>query len=208
MPSSKALAAQPERSDHKTVATLLFAVVLTALYLLLPLGKVHAQTAVESAAQKRVQALLSEANKAGGNLNALSGVVSRHFANGTWVNAVLGKEAKRFSSSELAEFKRLFPDYIAKQYFTQFGGGNSVLGEVTETRNVRGDILVTSRIPGSGRTFTVDWRMRVIGGKPLVIDYSTGGISAVVLRRSEFQSKIKQSGPAGLNDFLKAFIKS
>lgn len=208
MPSLRALAVEVEKTNRKTLATLLFAVVLTAFYLFLPLTKAHAQGAEEVASQKQVQSLLSEANKAGGDLGALSNVVVRHFAIGTWVNAILGKEAKKFSASELAEFKRLFPSYIAKQYFKQFGGSNGVLGEVTETRNVRGDILVTSRIPGSGRTFTVDWRMRVIGGKPRVIDYTTGGISAVVLRRSEFQSKIKQSGPSGLNDFLRTFISS
>ena len=50
--------------------------------------------------------------------------------------------------------------------------------------------------------------MRVIGGKPRVIDYTTGGISAVVLRRSEFGGKIKKSGGAGLVKFLKNFIAS
>ena len=114
----------------------------------------------------------------------------------------------RFSGGQFSEFKGLFPKYIAKQYFKQFGGAGSSPGSVKSVRTVRGDVLVTTKIPSKRRTFTVVWRMRVIGGKPRVIDYSAGGISTVVLRRSEFQAKVKQSGPAGLNSFLKSFIAS
>lgn len=185
-----------------------FAVFLAVLVFVFPSQPVKAQSATEAASIRQVEALLGSAHKASGNLSGLRSIVNRHFAIGTWTNALLGKEGKKFSGGQKSEFRRLFPSYVAKQYFKQFGGSGSRPGSVEKARTVRGDVLVTSKIPGKGRTFTVVWRMRVIGGKPRVIDYSTGGISAVVLRRSEFRSKIKQSGPEGLNNFLKSFVSS
>ena len=209
IPASVARIPARQKPDvNKSLIRQILAIALACLGFFILIEQATAQSAPEQQAQKQVTAFLEAAYKAGGDLGALSDVVNRSFAVGTWTNALLGKEGKAFSGAETAEFKRLFPAYIAKQYFTQFGGAGSKPGEVTNVRTVRGDVLVTSRIPGSGRTFSVDWRMRVIGGKPRVIDYTTGGISAVVLRRSEFQAKVQQSGPQGLNSFLKGFIGS
>jgi len=198
----------PGHDYFRKTITLLFTVLMSALVLLMPTFKADAQNAAEAQSMREVSALLTSAHSAAGDQGALTTVVKRHFAIGTWTNALLGNQEKKFSASQTTEFKNLFPAYIAKQYFKQFGGAGSSAGEVTEARTVRGDVLVTSRIPSKNRTFTVVWRMRVIGGKPRVIDYSTGGISNVVLRRSEFQSKVKQSGADGLNSFLRQFIAS
>lgn len=192
----------------RKITVFVLAIMVSALVLFSFSAGAKAQSAAENEAMSQVSALLASAHKAAGDLDALSSVVKTYFAVGTWTNALLGDDAKKFSSGQSAEFKRLFPSYIAKQYFKQFGGAGGNPGKATKARTVRGDVLVTSSIPGRNRTFTVVWRMRVIGGKPLVIDYSTGGISAIVLRRSEFQSKIQQSGPDGLNSFLKSFIAS
>lgn len=200
--------ARSDQHEFKKFAALTSVVFLSALLLLLPISNANAQSAAETQSINQVNALLTSAHKAAGDQSALTAVVKRHFAIGTWTNALLGKQKSKFSSGQASEFERLFSAYTAKQYFKQFGGAGGSSGVVTQARTVRGDVLVTSRIPSKNRTFTVVWRMRVIGGKPRVIDYSTGGISNVVLRRSEFQSKVKQSGPESLNSFLKQFIAS
>lgn len=208
-PKTSALAATEQNCEIRKFITLSSVIIFIAAFaMMISAPFASAQTAAEAASIRQVATLLSSAHKASGNQSGLRSAVSRHFAVGTWSNALLGKFSRKFSSGQKSEFRRLFPSYIAKQYFKQFGGSGSKPGEVTKARTVRGDVLVTSRIPGRGRTFTVVWRMRVIGGKPRVIDYSTGGISTVVLKRSEFGSKIKKSGPDGLNSFIKAFIAS
>ena len=208
MRSSAISNVQADHNNFKKTAVLTFAVLLSALLLLWPSSNARAQSAAETQSISQVNALLTSAHKTGGSLSPLTGIVKRHFAIGTWTNALLGKQKRKYSGSQLSEFRKLFPAYTAKQYSKQFGGKGGAAGKVTGARTVRGDVLVTSRIPSGSRTFTVTWRMRVIGGKPRVIDYSTGGISTLVLRRSEFQSKVKSSGPQSLNDFLKKFIAS
>ena len=172
------------------------------------LNPAAAQTGAEKAASRQVDALLKSAHRSSGSLGGLRSVVSRHFAIGTWANATLGKAGKTITSGQRSQVRKLLPGYIAKQYFKQFRGSGSKPGSVVKARTVRRDVLVTSKIPSRSRTFTVVWRMRVIGGKYRVIDYSTGGVSNVVLRRSEFGGKIKKSGGAGLVKFLKDFIAS
>ena len=172
------------------------------------LNPAAAQTGAEKAASRQVDALLKSAHRSSGSLGGLRSVVSRHFAIGTWANATLGKAGKTITSGQRSQVRKLLPGYIAKQYFKQFRGRGSKPGSVVKARTVRRDVLVTSKILSRSRTFTVVWRMRVIGGKYRVIDYSTGGVSNVVLRRSEFGGKIKKSGGAGLVKFLKDFIAS
>lgn len=199
----------PLSSASNTCRRITFPLALfAAVVFILSTPGAMAQSGAENAASKQVQALLDSAHKASGNPGALRSVVTRHFAVGTWSNAVLGKSGRKFSSSQKSRFRNLFPSYIAKQYFKQFGSSGAKAGSVGKARTVRGDVLVSSRIPNRTRTFTVTWRMRNIGGKPRVIDYTVGGISAVVLRRSEFGAKVKRSGPDGLIDFIKAFIES
>lgn len=172
------------------------------------LNPAFAQTGAEKAAIRQVEALLKSAHRSSGSLGGLRSVVSRHFAIGTWTNATLGKAGKKITSGQRSQVRKLLPSYIAKQYFKQFSGSGSKAGSVVKARTVRRDVLVTSKIPSRSRTFTVVWRLRVIGGKPRVIDYVTGGVSAVVLRRSEFGGKIKQSGGQGLVKFMRQFISS
>lgn len=169
----------------------------------------QAQSASEKAAAAEVAKLLSAVSSGGSSVSKVSGAVRRHFAIGTWVNALLGKQKKKFSSSEMSQFRKLLPSYLAKLYVRQFGGGGLGKVEPSRIRTVRGDVLVTTRLPrGSGGTVPVVWRLRVIGGKYRVIDYSAGGVSNVVLKRSEFGSIVKQSGAGELNKFLASFINS
>ncbi len=208
MRSKSAAIAKKQENQFKKIAIFSFVMLFSIFLLFVFFTTAKAQTTLETRAMNEVSKLLKDAHEVGGNQSQLTSIVKRHFAVGTWSHALLGKEKKNFSSSQLQEFNRLFPAYIAKQYFKQFGGSGQSAGETTGASTRRGDVLVTSKIPSNRRTFKVTWRMRVIGGKPRVIDYSTGGISNVVLRRSEFQSKVKKSGAQSLNDFLKAFIAS
>jgi len=182
--------------------------IFTFIFALSPFNPAAAQTGAEKAAIKQVEALLKSSHRSSGSLGGLRSAVSRHFAIGTWTNAALGKAAKSVTSGERSQVRKLFPSYIAKQYFKQFSGSGSKAGSVVKARTVRRDVLVTSKIPSRSRTFTVVWRMRVIGGKYRVIDYTTGGVSAVILRRSEFGGQIKKSGGAGLVKYMRQFIAS
>ncbi|MEO1066074.1 MAG: ABC transporter substrate-binding protein [Pseudomonadota bacterium] len=192
-----------------------FSALITAFWLMVSAGPSLSQSAGEAAAMRQVQALLTSAQQAGSRsssksaqVQAIRSVVRRHFAVGTWANALLGRQKSKFSGSQQSEFRRLLPGYLAKLYVNQFGGRSVRAGEVTGASTRRGDVLVTSRLPrgSGGGNLTVVWRTRVIGGKPRVIDYSVGGVSNVVLKRSEFTSKVRQSGPASLNSFLRSFI--
>ncbi|MEM8794067.1 MAG: ABC transporter substrate-binding protein [Pseudomonadota bacterium] len=194
---------------HTIRARMALAISILSAALVLSLSPAAlAQSGAEQAAEAQVRQLLASAQANSSSVNGVAGVVRSHFAVGTWANALLGKQKKKFSSGQNSEFRSLLPRYLGKLYVNQFGRRQGPNPEITRVRTVRGDVLVTARLStGSGRVPVV-WRMRAIGGKYRVIDYSVGGVSNLVLKRAEFTSKVKQSGPDSLNQFLRTFISS
>lgn len=207
MHSIPASAAVRHQSERKFLLSLGFAITLALAFFLTFAKPVAAQSAAEKAAANEVIQLLRSAGKNPGSVSSVTTAVRSHFAIGTWVNALLGKQRKKLTAGQQSEFRKLLPAYLAKLYVNQFGGRKISDPKITRLKTVRGDVLVTAKLPrGNGGTIPVVWRLRSIEGKFRVIDYSVGGVSNLVLKRSEFGAKVKQSGGDSLNAFLRDFI--
>lgn len=182
-----------------------------------PPGTALAQTGGERAATKTAQLLVQKAHGALANgglserqrFSKLESAVRQTFAFSVWETFLLGKNANALSSKQRAKFRSLLPQYLAKLYMNQFGKGLRNKPEIGGAKTLRKDVLVRAKIPrATGGTLPVDWRLRNIGSRYRIIDFMVGGTSFLVLKRAEFNSVLKRSGPDELNSFLQSFISS
>ena len=123
----------------------------------------------------------------------------------------LGKHVRRADEKQLAEFLRLFEDFIVVTYASRF---SEYSGESFEIRSIRAepgrDTLVLTEImrPTGGPPYRVDWQVREREGILKIIDVKVEGVSMSVTQRAEFSSVIqRQGGVDGLIEQLRAKTK-
>ena len=123
----------------------------------------------------------------------------------------LGKHARRADDQQLAEFLRLFEDFIVVTYASRF---SEYSGESFEIRSIRAepgrDTLVLTEIlrPTGGPPYRVDWQVRERDGILKIIDVKVEGVSMSVTQRAEFSSVIqRQGGVDGLIEQLRTKSK-
>jgi len=178
---------------------------------------VLAQSGAERAATKTASLLVEKAHGALANgglseqqrFSRLESAVRQTFAFSVWETFLLGKNANKLSSKQRSQFRKLLPKYLARLYMNQFGKGLRNKPVIGGAKTVRKDVLVRAQIPrANGGNLPVDWRLRRVGGRARIIDFMVGGTSFLVLKRAEFNSVLKRSGPDQLNAFLQGFIAS
>ena len=109
----------------------------------------------------------------------------------------LGKHVRRADEQQMAEFLRLFEDFIVVTYASRF---SEYSGETFSVRSVRSepgrDTLVLTEIlrPSGGPPYRVDWQVRSENGANKIIDVKVEGISMSVTQRAEFGSVIQRQG--------------
>ncbi|MDP6607743.1 MAG: ABC transporter substrate-binding protein [Vicinamibacterales bacterium] len=123
----------------------------------------------------------------------------------------LGKHVRRADARQMAEFLKLFEDFIVVTYASRF---SEYSGETFEVRSIRAepgrDTLVLTEIlrPSGGPPYRVDWQVRKKDGKLKIIDVKVEGVSMSVTQRAEFASVIqRQGGVNGLIEQLRAKTK-
>jgi phospholipid transport system substrate-binding protein len=181
---------------------------LAALFgaFLLFAGAATAETAVETPDQSRafVQGLADRTfnvlDRADLTSEERDAEFRRLLAEGFEVNyigkLVLGSYRNRATPGQLAEFDRLFPDFIISIYadrLSQYGNEDfAITGTAPAGKN---DLFVTSTVsPRSAPSFRADWRVRTFDGKPRIIDVKVDGISLLQTQRDDFSSRISRSG--------------
>ncbi len=119
---------------------------------------------------------------------------------------VLGRYWKTASADQQEEYLLLFSDFVLRNYASMLGGYVDEKFEVLGAAEAgQSDAIVSSRITSSGRDpIRVDWRLRMIGGQPQIIDVSVGGISMSITKREEFSALIQRNGFEGLLEALRA----
>ena len=109
---------------------------------------------------------------------------------------VLGRHRRTASKAQMAEYDRIFPEYILRIYasrLTEYGDEEVIV--VGTTPAGKRDIYVRSKISRpDGPPLAADWRVRRIKEKFKVIDLKIEGISMVITQRDEFLAKIASSG--------------
>ncbi len=110
---------------------------------------------------------------------------------------VMGANWRRATPAQQAEYQSLFKDYIIAAYAGRLRAyTDAAITVKTTTPMDKGEYLVSSLIkrPGNPEPIHVDWRLREVEGKLLVLDMTIEGISMALTQRSEFASIIQQNG--------------
>ena len=109
----------------------------------------------------------------------------------------LGKHVRRADEQQMAEFLKLFEDFIVVTYASRF---SEYSGETFSVRSVRSepgrDTLVLTEIlrPSGCPPCRVDWQVRSENGANKIIDVKVEGVSMSVTQRAEFGSVIQRQG--------------
>lgn len=118
---------------------------------------------------------------------------------------VLGHYRRTASEQQMAEFERLFPDYIIDIYarrLSEHGDENFTIGGTSPAG--KRDIYVHSTITRpSGAPFRADWRVRRMDGELRIIDVKIDGVSLLLTQRDDFSSRIAKVGMDGLLEDLR-----
>jgi phospholipid transport system substrate-binding protein len=109
---------------------------------------------------------------------------------------VLGRYWKTATPEQQEEFVRLFEDYIALVYSSQFAAYAGENLKVTGSRANAEGAVVTSEIirPSGAPPVKVEWHLTDRNGTYKISDVTVDGISMAVTQRSEFASVIQRNG--------------
>jgi phospholipid transport system substrate-binding protein len=130
---------------------------------------------------------------------------------------VLGRHWQRLTADQQAGYEKLFGDVVLRNLarrLDQYAYGTA--GPLDQHFRITGsqpagkqDVLVRSKVvPQTGDTLSVDWRLRMKGDQPVIIDLIIEGVSLLVSQRSEFAAVIERSDMDGLLAELRARASS
>ena len=113
---------------------------------------------------------------------------------------VLGRYWREASEAQRREFVALFRALLLQTVAERLDGYGGETYEVLGAQPVdERDALVSTRIQRPGSTpMAVDWRVRDLGGRLVLVDIVAEGVSLVVTQRSEVAEIVGRSGIEGL----------
>lgn len=126
---------------------------------------------------------------------------------------VLGRHIREASSTQFAEYQKLFQKMVVTVYtqrFDNYAGQKFSVKGSTPVDGSENDMLVHSIIEQTGgdAPIDVDWRVRQSGQTMKIIDVVVSGVSMSVTQRSDFDAVIAQSGMDGLLANLRERVAS
>lgn len=109
---------------------------------------------------------------------------------------VLGRHWRTATEAQKAEYRRLFPGYVADIYAGQFATYNGETFATLLERRIDGRrFLVNAEIRRPGRTsLSVDFKVRHDDGVFRIVDVMVERASLVITKRDEFGSVISREG--------------
>jgi len=130
-------------------------------------------------------------------IEALREIISSGFEMDTIGRFVLGKHVRKATQDELAEYNRLFQNFVVLSYSRRFSdySGETLKVGAARAQDEKGLVAVSSEIHRAvGGPIRVDWRLRKKDATWRVIDVIVEGVSLAQTQRSEFDSVVRQSG--------------
>ena len=130
----------------------------------------------------------------------LTATIGPHFHFTLMSELVIGPGWTDLPQPQRQEFLNLFRDFYLHSYGRQFGGypGDEFTILSVKEKGSR-DAFVTTRLIRPKRdAVRVDWRLREVLGKPLIIDILINGTSVAISHREGFQPILAGEGIAGL----------
>lgn len=123
---------------------------------------------------------------------------------------VLGTLWPKATPEQQTQYLALFQEWIVKTYAIRFGGYSGEKFSVTDTKTNEQDkdVFVGTRIdrPEGKPAVMASWRVRVVDGKPKIVDIQVEGVSMLVTHRSEFSAVGTNGGLNAILDSLKQRI--
>jgi len=119
---------------------------------------------------------------------------------------VLGKYRRSVKGEQLADYNRLFEDYILATYASRLSAYQGEEFKVVGSRPAgKRSVIVFSEIrpPSGGGKLAADWRVHFKNGQPYVVDIQVEGISMAITQREEFSAILSRSGINGLLALLR-----
>lgn len=109
---------------------------------------------------------------------------------------VLGRYWRGATPAQLAEYRRLFAQFLIDRYINRFVRyGRASIAYIGARSAKRNFAIIESRVTIPGQpTVRVDWLVRNANGAPRVIDLIVNGLSLAVTQRFEFTAIIKSHG--------------
>ena len=118
---------------------------------------------------------------------------------------VLGKYARKATTAQLGEYRRLYRDFFVDSYARQLcafrGDRVTVLG--SQPVGAR-DMMVETRVDRDGQSLNASWRVRRSKGAYKIIDLVFDGVSMALSQRQEFAAIIVNGGVERLLEVLRS----
>lgn len=133
-------------------------------------------------------------------------LLTQNFDMSTIGRFAMGRFWRVATPEQQKEYSRLYEKMIVDVYTARFNKYSGQSFDVTENRvDSSGDIVVSSKVTGSGAPIMVDWRVRPKGGSYRIIDVMVEGVSMAVTQRNDFAGIIQQGG--GTIDALLEYLR-
>lgn len=141
-------------------------------------------------------------------LAAFQQVMQRALAIDFLSRIMLGSNRDSIDAAQRERFDATFPDYISRVYADQMSELSKEGLEVTSAKQIgKRDVVVDTVVQPEGSTqpLTVTWRLRPNeAAEPRVIDITVKGVSVMLLRRNEFDQRIRNEGIGPFLDWLES----
>ena len=202
----------------KTMMGFLTAVLLMVLFLFGndaladntdPAEQQKAREFIEDFSIKAIEVLNNKELTDEQSFNSYRDLLSNAFAIDYIARISLSRHRKKASKDELAEYYKLFPDFILTVNSTRLKKLDTKKIEIARvTPHAKSDIFIRTKAYNSdNKALDVDWRVRNDKeGNVKIIDIKIEGISLVATQRDDFTARISSSGISGLNRYMKDII--
>ncbi|MBL4602249.1 MAG: ABC transporter substrate-binding protein [Emcibacteraceae bacterium] len=202
----------------KTMMGFLTAVLLMVLFLFGndaladntdPAEQQKAREFIEDFSIKAIEVLNNKELTDEQSFNSYRDLLSNAFAIDYIARISLSRHRKKASKDELAEYYKLFPDFILTVNSTRLKKLDTKKIEIDRvTPHAKSDIFIRTKAYNSdNKALDVDWRVRNDKeGNVKIIDIKIEGISLVATQRDDFTARISSSGISGLNRYMKDII--
>ncbi|MEX2648051.1 MAG: ABC transporter substrate-binding protein [Alphaproteobacteria bacterium] len=121
---------------------------------------------------------------------------------------VMGRHWRNATATQQEEYLALFREFVLMAYAARFGGYQGEAFVVVGARRASDkDVVVATEVTSpNGSPIGADWRVRVVDGRPRIIDVAVEGVSMALNQRQEFDAVVARHGIDGLIAMLRARV--
>ncbi|MAZ02135.1 MAG: hypothetical protein CMN56_03260 [Sneathiella sp.] len=165
----------------------------------------RAEAAILAISEKAKSILSQRSKPLAEREKLLVATIGRNFHFTLIAELVIGPSWEKLPHDQRQEFLDLFRDFFLSSYGSQLGGypdDRFVIQSVAE-KGARDSFVRTTLTRPKRETITLDWRLREVLGRPLIIDLLINGTSVAISHRESFNLVLSSDGMEGLLTLFK-----